>query len=170
MNIMLTSGFPSGLRTSLLTALPKSGNLRLSDNYRGIQMLPLLAVVFDRIICNRLIKWAKINPEQTAFQKKKGTVDQMFLLRVIISLIKANGKTLYVGFFDLSKAFDRVSRYLLLRQLLKLGVGSVLFYALKSIYLSTRCVLKGFGKISEVFETHTGIKQGAYSVSTGPLR
>ena len=163
MNIMLTSGFPSGLRISLLTALPKPGNLRLSDNYGGIQMLPLLAVVFDRIICNRLIKWAKINPEQTAFQKKKGTVDQMFLLRVIISLIKANGKTLYVGFFDLSKAFDRVSRYLLLRQLLKLGVGSVLFYALKSIYLSTRCVLKGFGKISEVFETHTGIKQGASS-------
>ena len=50
MNVMLSSGFPSSLRTSLLTALPKSGNLRLSDNYRGIQMLPLLAVVFDRII------------------------------------------------------------------------------------------------------------------------
>ena len=163
LNIMLRSGFPSNLRTSLLTAIPKSGNLRLSDNYQGIQMLLLLAVIFDRIICNRLIKWAKINAEQTAFQKKKGTVDQMFLLRVIISLVKANGKTLYVGFFDLSKAFDRVSRYLLLRELVKLGVGSVLFYALKSIYLSTRCVLKGFGKISEVFETHTGIKQGASS-------
>ncbi len=163
MNLMLFTGFPSRLRTSLLTALPKSGNLRLSDNYRGIQMLPLLAVVFDRIICNRLIKWAKINFEQTAFQKGKGTVDQMFLLRVIISLVKANGKKLYVGFFDLSKAFDRVSRYLLLKQLLKLGVGSVMFYALKSIYSITRCVLKGFGKISEVFETHTGIKQGASS-------
>ena len=163
MNLMLTSGFPTSLRTSLLTALPKSGNLRLSDNYRGIQMLPLLAVVFDRIICNRLIKWAKINAEQTAFQAGKGTIDQLFLLRVIISLIKESGKTLYVGFFDLSKAFDRVSRYLLLRQLLKLGVGSVLFYALKSIYSVTRCVLKGFGKLSEVFETHTGIKQGASS-------
>ena len=162
-NTMLSSGFPSRLRTSVLTALPKSGNLRLSDNYRGIQMLPLLAIVFDRILCNRLIKWAKINFEQTAFQTGKGTTDQMFLLRVIISLVKANGMKLYVGFFDLSKAFDRVSRYLLLKQLLKLGVGSVLFYALKSIYSVTRCVLKSFGKISEVFETHTGIKQGASS-------
>ena len=163
MNTMLSTGFPSRLRTSLLTALPKSGNLRLSDNYRGIQMLPLLAVVFDRIICNRLIKWAKINFEQTAFQTGKGTIDQIFLVRVIISLMKVSGKVLYVGFFDLSKAFDRVSRYLLLKQLLKLGVGSVLFYALKSVYSVTRCVLKGFGKISEVFETHTGIKQGASS-------
>ena len=163
MNMMLFSGFPSRLRTSLLTALPKSGNLRLSDNYRGIQMLPLLAVVFDRILCNRLIKWAKINFEQTAFQKGKGTIDQIFLLRVLISLMKGNKMTLYVGFFDLSKAFDRVSRYLLLQQLLKLGVGSVLFYAIKSIYSVTRCVLKSFGKLSEVFETHTGIKQGASS-------
>ena len=71
MNTMLTKGFASNLRTSILTALPKSGNLRLSDNYRGIQMLPLLAVVFDRIICNRLIRWAKIHFEQTAFQKAK---------------------------------------------------------------------------------------------------
>ena len=163
MNTMLTTGFASNLRTSLLTALPKSGNLRLSDNYRGIQMLPLLAVVFDRIICNRLIQWAKINFEQTAFQKGKGTIDQIFLMRVIIDFLKVNGVVLYAGFFDLSKAFDRVSRYLLLKQLLKLGVGSVLFFALKSIYSVTRCVLKGFGKISECFETHTGIKQGASS-------
>ena len=163
MNTMLTTGFASNLRTSLLTALPKSGNLRLSDNYRGIQMLPLLAVVFDRIICNRSIQWAKINFEQTAFQKGKGTTDQIFLMRVIIDLLKVNNVVLYAGFFDLSKAFDRVSRYLLLKQLLKLGVGSVLFFALKSIYSLTRCVLKGFGKISEVFETHTGIKQGASS-------
>ncbi len=161
-NTMLTTGFASRLRTSVLTALPKSGNLRLSDNYRGIQMLPLLAVIFDRILCNRLIKWAKINFEQTAFQVGKGIVDLFLFLRVI-SLVKQNGKTLYIGFFDLSKAFDRVSRYLLLKQLLKLGVGSVLFYALKSIYSVTRCVLKSFGKLSDVFETHTGIKQGASS-------
>ena len=34
---------------------------------------------------------------------------------------------------------------------------------MKSIYSVTRCVLKGFGKLSEVFQTHTGIKQGASS-------
>ena len=97
------------------------------------------------------------------FQKGKSTIDQIFLLRIIISLIKANKKVLYIGFFDLSKAFDRVSRYLLLKHLVKLGIGSVMFYSLKSIYSVTRCVLKGFGKISDVFQTYTGIKQGASS-------
>ena len=163
MDTILFSSFPSRLCTSLLSAIPKAGNIRQSDNYRGIEMQPLLANVYDRILCNRLIRWAKISEEQTAFQKGKSTIDQIFLLRIIISLIKANKKVLYIGFFDLSKAFDRVSRYLLLKQLVKLGVGSVMFYSLKSIYSVTRCVLKGFGKLSEVFETYTGIKQGASS-------
>ena len=50
-----------------------------------------------------------------------------------------------------------------MKQLLKLGIGSVIFNSLKSLYLVTRGVLKGFGKLSEVFETFTGIKQGASS-------
>ena len=126
-------------------------------------MQPMLANLYDRILCNRLIRWAKINIEQTAFQKGKGCIDQIFLLRVIISMIQAKNEKLYIGFFDLSKAFDRVSRYLLLKQLVKLGIGSVMFCTIKSMYSVTRCVLRGFGKISEVFETHTGIKQGASS-------
>ena len=63
----------------------------------------------------------------------------------------------------MSKAFDSVSRYLLLKTLVRLGVGSVILNALKRIYSSTRCIFKGFGKLSDAFETHTGIKQGTSS-------
>ena len=66
-------------------------------------------------------------------------------------------------FFYLSKAFDRVSRYLLLKALVKMGVGSVMLNTLKCIYSSTLCILKGFGKLSDIFQTFTGIKQGASS-------
>ena len=86
------------------------GNLRLVTNNRGIQMQPLFALLYDRILSLRLIAWAKVNPEQTAFQKGKGTLDQVFTLKIIIALAKRYRKTLFVGFFDLSKAFDKVSR------------------------------------------------------------
>ena len=79
----------------------------------------------------------------------------MFILRMLIALIKSKNIVLYIGFFYLSKAFDRVSRFLLLKTLAKMGVGRVIFSSLKCIYSSTRCILKGFGKLSEVFETHT---------------
>ena len=163
MNCILFGSFPAQLCISVLSAIPKMGNLRDSANYRGIQMQRLLAIMYDRIMGNRLFRWAKINYEQTAFQKKKGTIDQTFLLRTIISLALANKKCLYVGFFDLSKAFDRVSRYLLLKHLIKLGIGSVMFCSLVCMYSVTRCVLKGFGKLSDVFQTYTGIRQGAPS-------
>ena len=163
LNAILYKGFPSLIRTSILSVIPKSGNLRLSENYRGIQVQPLIAIVYDKIISNRLLQWVKINDEQTAFQKGKSTIDQIFMLRLIIALAKYQKMTLYVGFFDLSKAFDRVSRYLLLKSLVKMGIGSVILEALKCMYYSTRCVLKGFGKLSKVFNTYTGIKQGASS-------
>ena len=100
MNKILYSNFPANLCISLLAAIPKFGNLRISTNYRGIQMQPLLANLYDRILANRLLTTVKINDEQTAFQKGKSTIDQIFLLRVIISLIKVNKLTLYVGFFQ----------------------------------------------------------------------
>ena len=148
---------------SILSVIPKIGNLALPTNYRGIQLQPLLANLYDRILSNRLLEWVKINNEQTAFQKGKGTIDHIFILRIIIALVKLNNATLYIGFFDLSKAFDRVSMYLLLKALVKMAVGSVMLNTLKCIYSSTQCILKGFGKLSDIFQTFTGIKQGASS-------
>ena len=163
LNMILYNSWPSKLCTSLLSLIPKTGDLRLPSNYRGIQIQPLFSSLFDKIISNRLIMWTKVNDEQTAFQKGKGTLNQIFILRCITALAKYNKITLYIGFLDLSKAFDRVSRYLLLKTLVRLGIGNVMFNVLKRMYSNTRCVLKGFGKVSEVFEMYSGIRQGLSS-------
>ena len=117
---------------SLLSVIPKVGNLRLPSNYRGIQMQPLLSILYDKILSNRLLLWVKISPEQTAFQKGKGTIDQIFLLRLIVGLAKYYNTPLYIGFFDLSKAFDRVSRYEFLSTLIQMGIGSPMLESLNS--------------------------------------
>ena len=58
-------------------------------NFRGIQMQALLALLYNRIIAARVTLWAKFNPKQLAFEKGKGTLEQLFLLRIVISLAKA---------------------------------------------------------------------------------
>ena len=163
LNMILYNSWPPKLCTSLLALIPKTGDLRLPNNYRGIQIQPLFSSLFDKIISNRLIMWTKVNDEQTAFQKGKGTLNQIFILRCITALAIYTQITSYIGFFDLSKAFDRVSRYLLLKSLVRLGIGNVMFNVLKRMYSNTRCVLKGFGKVSEVFEMYSGIRQGLSS-------
>ena len=60
-------------------------------------------------------------------------------------------------------AFDKVSRLLLVKSLIKLGIGSCLLEAIKMSYKVTRCVLKGFGKLPDLFQTFSGIMQGALS-------
>jgi len=163
MNCIFFLKYPASLACSLLIALPKKGNLILSRNYRGIQMLPALGVLYDRILTNRLNKWIGIDEEQSAFQKGKSTIHQLFTIRLLIALAYYHNITLYIGLFDLEKAFDKVSRYLLLKKLVKLGIGSCMLNALKLLYLPTYCILSFYGQFSELFETCTGIRQGAAS-------
>ena len=162
-NLIFYVAYPLKFGMSLLCAIPKKGNLKLLTNYRGIHMQNLLSLLYDRIIADRLIRWAKIHPEQTAFQKGKSSLNQIFLLRAVTALIKHANLSLFIGFFDLEKAFDKVSRPLLLMSLIKLGIGSTIFYAIKSMYSTTKCVIKSGRKLSEIFLTHSGIKQGAPS-------
>ena len=162
-NLVFFVSYPMKFAMSLLSAIPKKGNLKILSNYRGIHMQNLLSLLYDRVIANRLIMWARIHPEQSAFQKGKSTLNHIFLLRTVIATCKRANMTLFLGFFDLEKAFDKVSRPLLLASLIKLGIGSTMFYAIKAMYSTTRCIVKAGHKLSDIFITHSGIKQGAPS-------
>ena len=163
LNILFFVCYPVKLAISLLIALPKKGNLRLPKNFRGIQMLSALSVLFDRVITDRLKTWLRVNDVQSAFQKLKSTLHQLFTLRLIIEIAKRSNKCVYIGLFDLEKAFDKVSRYQMLKKLVKKGISNSMLQALKRVYLLTKCVLSFGGEISEAFRTWSGIRQGAAS-------
>ena len=78
-------------------------------------MLPTLAVLYDRVISRRLDRWLGVHEEQTGFRKGKSTLTQIFTLRIVIEMAKKSNTTIYIGFFDIKKAFDKVSRFLLLK-------------------------------------------------------
>ena len=78
MNFMFYVSYPFSLMLSLLSLIPKSGNLALPSNYRGVQMMKSLACLYDRIIANRLKAWLKFNIDQSAFQKGKSDVNTYF--------------------------------------------------------------------------------------------
>ena len=162
-NIMFYVAYPLSLARSLLSALPKKGNLSLPVNYRGIQMLAALSALYDRILTIRLRGWCLVNYLQSAFQQGKSTLHQKFTLRILIELAKQSNTTLYIGFFDLEKAFDKVSRLLLLKKLRERGIGNCMLQALKRIYLHTSCIIGRAANASGEFRTYSGIRQGAPS-------
>ena len=71
LNMIFFVKYPVSLACSLLSLIPKTGNLRLPKNYRGIQMMKALACLYDHIIANRLKSWLSFNVNQTAFQKNQ---------------------------------------------------------------------------------------------------
>ena len=123
MNAVFIIKYPVSLAYSLLSLIPKKGNLMLPKNFRGIQMMKTLACLYDRIITIRLKPWLKFHIDQTAFQKGKSTLIHIFTLRILIDLAMKLKITLYIGSVDIEKAFDHVPRSLLLKKLVKMGIG-----------------------------------------------
>ena len=140
-NLMFYIRYPMQLACSLLHSIPKSSNLRLPCNFRGIHILPTLGVLYDPVLSERLSKWVKVQDEQSGFRKGKSTLHQIFTIYLLILLAKSMNVTLYIGCFDIAKAFDKVSRLLLLKKLIKQGIGSCMLNALKSIYSFTSCTI-----------------------------
>jgi hypothetical protein len=122
-----------------------------------------LACLYDRIITNRLKPWLRFHIDQTAFQKGKSTLIHIFTLRILIDLARKLKITLYIGLVDIEKAFDHVPRSLLLRKLVKLGVGKLMLFALKQVYLYSMCVIKFQNELSDSFRMYRGVRQGAAS-------
>ena len=162
-NVMFYVKYPVSLACSLLSLIPQKGNLLLPKNWRGVQMLRSLACLYDRIIANRLKIWLPFNIDQTAFQKWKSTLLHIFTLRILLEIAKKKKITLYVGSMDIAKAFDHVPRSLLLKKLVKLGVGKSMLFALKQVYSFSVCVLKFQNELSGSFMMRRGVRQGAAS-------
>ena len=126
-------------------------------------MMKSLVCLYDRIIANRLKAWLKFNIYQSAFQKGKSTLIHIFTIRILIEIAKRKNVTLYIGSMDISKAFDKVPRLLLLKKLIKIGIRKYMLHALKQLYKLTNCVTKFQGVSSKIFSMYSGIRQGAAS-------
>ena len=96
LNMMFYVTYPIALACSLLSIIPKKGNLLLLKNYRGVQMMKAIACLYDRIIANRLKLWLPFHVDQTAFQKGKSTLLHIFTIRIIIEIAKKKNLTIYI--------------------------------------------------------------------------
>ena len=68
---------------AILIPVPKKGNLRSCDNWRGISLLEVMGKVVARIIQGRLQKLAEreLPESQCGFRKGRGCTDMVFTIR-----------------------------------------------------------------------------------------
>ena len=156
LNLIFLAHYPISWTVAKLNMLYKKGNSMDCNNYRGISIINSMAKIYDYILNNRLTKWYSPQREQSGAQAKRGCIEQIVTLRLIMDYCFRKKQKLYVAFIDFSKAYDRVPRSLLFSILRKLGCGAVMLAALVDMYSITQSVL---GSVS--ITANLGVRQGS---------
>jgi hypothetical protein len=144
-----------------LKILPKKGDLRDLNNWRGIMLLDAASKVVSMIINGRLQRLLKeVGIEaQNGFMGGRGCVDGSFCIRQALMKRKEHGLASWVLFVDLVKAFDSVPRGVLFEVLRKFGVPPHLIHVIKRMNTDLMVTFDLGGEPVAVPCT-VGVKQG----------
>ena len=78
------------------------------NNYRGIFIVQIISVIFEKLIKNRIMDTMQgtMSHFQNGGMRGKGVVDNLFILRGIIDHAMYLDKQLWITFYDIEKCFD----------------------------------------------------------------
>ena len=165
LNIIFSSAiYPTSWTNNFLKAIYKTGSTTDPGNYRGLAIGSAIAKLYSAILLNRLEKFVTeeniISICQIGFRKLFRTADHIYVLKTIINMKMSKGERLYAAFIDFKKAYDTVSRSILLDSLHSIGVGSKFAENIKAIYNQVQYTIKVKGKVMDPISSNLGLKQG----------
>ena len=106
--------WPERWGSGIIFPLYKQDSRLEPENYRPITLLSVIGKLFGLVIDKRISDWSErngvISDEQGGFRQARGTPDQIFLLREILSSRKERGLPTLVTYIDAKKAYDTVWR------------------------------------------------------------
>ena len=151
--------------TSVITPIFKSGNPFSPDNYRAIAVGSCMGKLFSSILLARLLEFKKLHcpdpKEQLGFTKGAQTNDHVLTLKTIIDkYTKKQRARVFTCFVDLRKAFDTVSRDLLLYKVANLNIGGNFFSVINDMYNKSLARIKINRLLSPEIEIKRGTEQG----------
>ena len=90
------------------TLKKNKGSYKTLDNYRGIFIVPIISVIFEKLIKNIIMDTLQgtMSHFQNGGMRGKGVADNLFILRGIIDYAMYLGKQLWITFYDIEKCFD----------------------------------------------------------------
>ena len=153
---------PRDWKDGIIIPLPKKGNLKDCNNWRGITLLSVPGKVMAGIILER-IKAAidsMLRQQQAGFRKGRSCCEQIFTLRQIVEKVTSLNTKLLVNFIDFRKAFDCLHRPSVWNILKSYGIPEHVVRVIRSFYQGSRCSVRVDGQLSDWFEIITGVRQG----------
>jgi hypothetical protein len=155
---------PSDWRRGVVVPIPKGGDARNMENYRGITLLSTVGKTFVSILNRRLTKWLesreKLVREQAGFREGFSTVDQVFILNEIINRQKKRKKKWICAFLDIKRAYDVVWRAAMWKILWESGIRGKMWRMLQKLYAGVESCVEVGGNKTRWVKSEVGVCQG----------
>ena len=161
-NALINGDKPNQWSILNIVPIPKSGDLSLGGNYRGISLSSIVAKTFNRLLLNRIRPAldSHLRTNQNGFRSGRTTVGHILALRRLIEGVKANHLPAIITFIDFRKAFDTIHRGKMLKILRAYGIPEQLVKAIGGMYESTRAKIISPDGETELFDILAGVLQG----------
>ena len=147
---------------SNIIPIPKSGNLTITDNYRGISLTSIMAKTYNRMLLNRIrpILDPLLRNNQNGFRQERTTVGQILAINRILEGVKSKNVPVVFTFIDFKKAFDSVHRGKMIKILKSYGIPDKIVNVIEANYASTRAKVYSPDGVTEEFDIVKGVLQG----------
>ena len=140
----------------------KTGSTRKLSSYRGIFLVPVLSIIFEKLLKNRITPHLKENMTQfqTGGVKGEGVTDNLFILRGMINHSKYLGKELWITFCDTEKCFDSLLLEDCINCLWRCGVKDDILYLVFQLNKKAMITERTPVGNTEPFQINNIVKQG----------
>ncbi|OMH78689.1 Transposon TX1 uncharacterized [Zancudomyces culisetae] len=149
---------------SIISLIPKTGDLRQIKNYRPISLSNCDEKILTRILASRLqnIIGKLINQSQTGFIKGRSIFDNIHMTNNLLGFgqldpDKYNGHLILL---DQEKAYDRVDWDYMIKCLNAFGLGPKFIQYLKSIYTGATTRVNVNSVLTDKIQINNGLRQG----------
>lgn len=160
--------FPKAWKSGCITPIYKSGARSRVENYRGVNIMPNLAKVFEKLIYSqlKLIITPRLSKSQHGFLSNRNIETNLMELITFIHDAFELKSQVDAFYADIKKAFDMVNQHLQIKKLARFPISNGMLKWFMSYFEErTQCVKVNDVK-SEIFDVLSGVGQGTI---LGPL-
>jgi hypothetical protein len=153
---------PPKMLSGILKPLVKDnyGDKEASCNFRPIITSSMILKTLEYVIKYKIEHLLETDENQFGFKSDASTHYAGLMLKEVVHYYKKRGSSVYAGYVDISKAFDKISHYKLMQTLKERGIDNGLLNLINDWYGNQEIKVNFGDSYSEPWYLRNGVRQG----------